>query len=322
MILAFSVLTSLAPLWLTLALAVDLVRKLGSRLPLVTTRLVLFGMFYTAAELVGLLALSWVWVSTRDHDVRLERTYRVQSGWAYALYRSALFLFDLRVEVRGSECARPGPVIVLMRHASILDTLLPTVLIARAHDLRLRFVLKRELLNLPCLDVAGNRLPNCFVGRDGEDSEREIAKVRALSEGLSSRDGLLIYPEGTRFSRPKLERARSRLELSDPARFARYRDVTSVLPIKKGGVLTMLEQAATADLVIAAHRGLTGFAELGDLWRGGFVGARAEVRMWRIPRAAIPDGAEERLAFLDREWQKVEQFAAGGSAPDEPRGLA
>ena len=51
------------------------------------------------------------------------------------------------------------------------------VFYAIPHQVRLRYVLKRELLLDPCLDIVGNRLPNCFVARSGADAQADIDKV-------------------------------------------------------------------------------------------------------------------------------------------------
>ena len=68
----------------------------------------------------------------------------------------------------------PGPVIVMIRHASILDNLLPSVFVAWPHKVRLRYLLKRELLSDPGLDIGGKRLPNYFVRRGtGAEIERQ-----------------------------------------------------------------------------------------------------------------------------------------------------
>ena len=108
-----------------------------------------------------------------------------------------------------------GPVIVMMRHASIVDNLLPAGLVSLPHRIRLRYVLKKELLWDPVLDIGGQRLPNVFVRREG-DSATEITRIRRLAIGLTERDGVLIYPEGTRFTAKKRDQAIRRLERTDP----------------------------------------------------------------------------------------------------------
>ncbi|MGB3051137.1 MAG: hypothetical protein WBB42_09060 [Polyangiales bacterium] len=56
--------------------------------------------------------------------------------------------------------ALPGPTILLMRYASILDTLLTSVYLQGPTQWRVRYILKQELLFDPCLDIVGNALPN------------------------------------------------------------------------------------------------------------------------------------------------------------------
>jgi 1-acyl-sn-glycerol-3-phosphate acyltransferase len=97
-------------------------------------------------------------------------------------------------------------VIVLMRHASLADSLLPAVLLG-TRGLRLRYVLKRELLWDPCLDVVGQRLPNAFIRRGSGESDAEIDAIRALGRDLGDDEGVLIYPEGA--SPPQTNGARA-----------------------------------------------------------------------------------------------------------------
>jgi 1-acyl-sn-glycerol-3-phosphate acyltransferase len=296
------------------ALVVDLVRRVASGRRPVALRLVAVGWAYLLAESAGLVALAAIWLTAgRPGPARarrlLERTYTVQRWWARSLFRAVTAAFGLRWSVRGAEHVPPGPVIVLMRHASIVDTLVPSVFVAAPHGLRLRYVLKRELLRDPCLDVAGNRLPNCFVDRGGERSAEEVARVRALADGLGPRDGVLIYPEGTRFSRDRLARVLGRMRRSDPARAERFAALRCVLPPRRGGTLALLDAAPEADLVVCVHHGLDGLARIGDVWGGSLVGRRIEVSFRRIRRDQVPAGPE-RIDWLDEEWQALDEWVA------------
>ena len=81
-------------------------------------------------------------------------------------------------------------------------------------------MLKRELLSEPCLDIAGQRLPNYFVRRDtGEEVERE--RIGQLARDMGSDDGFLLYPEGTRFTAERRQRALEKIAERDPQRAAR-----------------------------------------------------------------------------------------------------
>jgi 1-acyl-sn-glycerol-3-phosphate acyltransferase len=306
MVALFVALWALAPFLLPIALAVDVLRRLARGIPFTTTRLLGFALFYTASEMVGMAALALGPVLAHDGEALLEQTYRVQAAWAGALLAAARSLFGLTFEVEGLEALTPGPLVIFMRHASIVDTLLPTVLLARPTRMRLRFVLKRELLALPCLDIAGLRLPNCFVARGGEGSEGEIARVRALAEGMGERDGVLIYPEGTRFSEAKRDKALERLRERDPSRFARVAGLRHLLPTRPGGPVALLD--AGTDVVTVAHAGLEAFAELVDVWRGRMVGRRVVISLRRWPKNAIPEGLEQRLAWLDERWGEMDAW--------------
>lgn len=298
-----------APVALPLALLVDLVRYLSAGVPFTTTRLYAFGLFYTACELAGMLALLIAPLFTgRDPERALAVTYKIQAEWAGSLLAAAERLFGLHITVDGLDELDGGPLLLFMRHASIVDTLLPTVVLAKPKKLRLRFVLKRELLALPCLDIAGHRLPNCFVARGGEDTEREVERVRELTRGLGRHDGVIIYPEGTRFTSQKLERALAKLAESAPERSARVGSLRHVLPVRAGGPLALLDGYTPCDLVFVAHAGLESFAELIDVWRGRMVGAHVRISLRRVSRDEIDASGEDRLAWLDREWAKLDDW--------------
>lgn len=303
------------PALLALALAVDLVRWAVTRRPWMASRLVVFLACYLSAEVVGIAALGAVWLGAGVGGGRaarlLDGTYAIQRAWAGALFLAVGAIFSLRFEVTGDALAVPGPVLVLVRHTSIIDTLLPTAFLSSRHGLRLRFVLKRELLADPCLDVAGLRLPNHFVARSSEERASDLDGVRALAVGLSVREGVLIYPEGTRFTEARRARALAALQQSSPERYAQAAALTTVLPPKVGGVLALLEGSPESDVVVMAHTGLEGFARVSDIWRGAMVRRTVRVACWRIARGEVPREREARGAWLMREWARVDAWVRG-----------
>ena len=109
---------------------------------------------------------------------------------------------------------------------------------------RLRYVLKRELLWDPCLDIVGHRLPNCFIERGAKISAPEIERIRGLAQDLGPTDGVLIYPEGTRFTPERREAVLARIEArGDTALLERARALQNVLPPRLGGSLALLEES-------------------------------------------------------------------------------
>jgi len=304
----------LLPVLLVVAALVDAVRALSRKTPWIAVRIVLFGELYLLLEVIGLASLFGVWLGTlplgRARSERLlAATYAVQRLWASSLFIAVKRLFGLSLEVEGESVLEPGPLVLFVRHASVIDTLLPTVLVSARFGTRLRFVLKRELLVDPCLDVAGSRLPNVFVRRSGED-DRDIEAVAELARGLGPKDGVLIFPEGTRFTPDKQRRALQRLREKSPELYELARSLTHVLPPRLGGALALLESATEADLVFFAHVGLDGFASVTDIFRYALSRRVVRVKLWRIPRQAVPDSRQARTEFLLKEWQKLDDWVA------------
>jgi 1-acyl-sn-glycerol-3-phosphate acyltransferase len=310
LVLGLVLVTALLPVLLLAGLVTDGARRVASGTPPTATRLVLFLWVYLAAEVGGLLALAALWLASlgdRREGWLRESTWRLQQRWAGALFGAARGLFGIEVEVSGDGEVEPGPLLVLVRHASIVDTLLPANLIAGPHGIHLRYVLKRELLADPCLDVAGRRLPNYFVRR-GTGEAREVERVRELARGLGTEDGVLIYPEGTRFTPARRERAIARIAERDPVRAARAERLRHLLPPRLGGVVALLEGAPDADVLVLAHHGLEGLRSVGDIWRGGLVRLVLRVRIARVARAEVPADAAGRADWLHGVWEDVDDW--------------
>ncbi|MDX1385136.1 MAG: 1-acyl-sn-glycerol-3-phosphate acyltransferase, partial [Thermoanaerobaculia bacterium] len=259
------------PLALAASLAVDAFR----RRRWARTRCVLFLFWVTSCDMVGLAAAFANWLLagpwflfSAERSLRLNRGLQV--WWAGALCAGGrrIFAIDLRVESRPP--AQNGGAIVLARHCSLADTVLPIALLPRLHW---RYVLKRELLVHPCLDIVGQRLPTAFVRRGGGGDAAEIERVAALGRGLGSKDAAMIFPEGTRFTPERRRRILDRLrQEGDAARLAEAEALGAVLPLRPGGVTALLEAAPDADILILSHTGLEDAARLGDVWRGRLVG--------------------------------------------------
>lgn len=315
-----------APLWLPLLLAVDAVR----RRRLASLRVGLFVMAYLACETAGIAASFALWLrqlAVREAPaVWMERNFRLQCWWAGRIWAAARRIYRLELEVETEGDMSRGPLLLFLRHASLGDTLLGALLFSRPHGLRLRYVLKRELLIDPCLDIVGARLPNVFVRRDGMDSPGEIRAVADLARDLGESDGVLMYPEGTRFTREKQRRLVERLkEKGDTALAVRAERMHNVLPPRPGGPLALLKAAPDADVVLCMHQGFESAGTLRDLWNGGLTGSRIHVRCVRLSppwkRGASPSApprstrawpgargpADPALWLLDR-WDEVDAF--------------
>ena len=306
--LAFAIVTALLPLILVASFLIDLARSLLAGKPFMATRILAFGWLYLLGEVWGLLVLGTTALLPKDRAI--EATYRLQNRWASWNFRAVRFIFGLDFVADGQQSAAPGPVILLSRHASLIDTLLPSWFVSRQLGIRVRYVLKKELLLDPALDVAGNRLPNHFVDRGAMDNERDLEAIHELGSDLSEDEAVLIYPEGTRFSERKRERYLRRFARRTGIVADIASNLKNVLPPRPGGTLALLE-GSTADVVVLAHRGLEGFARVKDMWKGGIVGSRIDVVFRRIARAEIPEGRAARVTWLFETWREIDVWVGG-----------
>lgn len=289
--MAALVLAGTAPLWAPIAAGFD--AALGRRWA--TLRALAFATAYAWAEVYGLACAVWIGADPAAN-------YALQRRWAGALWRAAVWLYALDVRIEGEEHATPGPVLVLPRHTSLADTMLPIVVLGA---MRPRYVLKRELQWDPCLDVVGNRVPNAFVQRSG-DTAHALAQVGALADGLGAGDAIVLYPEGTRFSPERQRRALQRLTEPRRTRCAAWQHV---LPPHAGGVLAVLARRRI-DVVFCAHRGFEPAANARALLDGAMTGRRVSVALWRVPAAQIPMDRAEQAEWLDAAWAEMERRVA------------
>lgn len=251
------------------------------------------------AWLVGLLM-------GRERERRLD--FRFEAWWAGVLWRAATWLFGMNVVVEGGDALGGGPLVFMARHASLLDVLLPVIFLSGHYGLALRYVAKRELLWDPFIDIVGHRVPSVFVRRDGRDHAREIQLVDELASDLGRHDGVVIFPEGTRFTEAKRRRILAKLEGTDEAAFAHASRLKNLLPPHTGGPLGVLECAKGADVIFCAHTGLEGANHLRDLRAGSLIGATVYVRFWRVPAAEVPSDPTARLVWLRAWWERLDAW--------------
>ncbi len=301
---------ALLPLWLPVMAVLDIAgpqRALGTRL-----RLTAMVLTYLNCEVLGLVGAGSIWLWTLAGRLTGPAGYVaahavLQRWWTSLLFSAGRRLLGLRVQVQGGELAQAGPFLLLVRHSSAADTLIAAAVVANPHKIVLRYVLKRELMVDPCLDVVGQRLPNAFVLRGGRRSADEVAAVAGLARDLDAHSAVLIYPESTRFSQEKRTlaiqalRAKGRDELADLAQA-----MPAVLPPKTAGVLALMDAAPGTDVVFLDHAGLELEGGLAALWRGELMGRTLRVRLRRIAAAEIPP--TQRELWLYQQWRACDAF--------------
>lgn len=254
---------------------------------------------FLAHEWAGLARFFWA-VVRYPKSQRIERYREIQFWWAQRLFDMGKRLYRLEIEISGEEALQGNCALVLCRHSSMGDTVLPLLFFGKARQEGLRYVLKQELRYLPCLDIGGHGLPNVFVDRSGSDSAKAVGEVSDLIATAGSDESVLIYPEGTRFTRKKHQALRQKYPNLSP-QLDRW---PGLLPPRLGGVLGMLEANPGKDLVFLAHAGFEGSADIHDLLGGGWLGQRVKLHFWRIPFDQLP--TENVQEFLFAEWDTMQ----------------
>ncbi len=292
--LATAVLLLAAPLLIVASLVLSFTRRYRS-LP----HALAFAYTFLFYEWSGVLRLSWVWVRYRNSALWLDKNYEVQRWWAGALLGAGKRIFRLRIEVTGEDAIFGPSAILICRHASIGDNVLPLLFFGVPRDEPLRYILKQELKMLPTLDIGAHRLPCLFVDRSGADSEGAVASVKALVSTATDTESIMVYPEGTRFSPEKQARLAQKPELAEQVQ--RW---PSLLPPRLGGVQGMLDVNPGKDVAFLCHSGFEGSANLEDLMNGGWLDQLVRIHFWRVPYAEVPD---DKAQFVFDQWDVMQQ---------------
>lgn len=301
LVVAALALLVLLPIWLPVAIVIDVVR---GRLRLPIARLLLFALGWAWLETTGVVIAFGLWLTGQRNNG--EAHYRLQTWWAANVLGVLRATTGIKVTVEQVDQLRPGPAVLLCRHASLADSLVSAWVITTLAGMHPRYVLKRELLVDPCLDIVGNRLPNHFLDRQAADSQIELDALARLSSGMTERDITVIFPEGTRSSPRKRERAMQKLGERDPARAERLGPLQHLLPPRPAGSAAVIAGAPDADIVIGWHVGFDGLDTFGGILRHlSHKPPAVRFRARRIARADVPSGAAF-TEWLDTMWLRAD----------------
>ncbi len=290
---------------------------------------------YLAAECFGLIWATALWVR-KGVDRRMtadeyqEANYALLArmlGWLYAAGESLSGLRILPPTAPGAlRSADPpaavpapvapvapelpaGPLLVLSRHGGPGDSfLLVHALLVHGHR-RPRIVLKDTLAFNPLIDVVLGRVPHCFVRPDPDDGEGVAAEIGRLASVMRPSDALLVFPEGGNFTPRRRSRAIARLRrrgLRESAK--RAQRLRYVLPPRPAGVFAAIDAMPGADVVFVAHTGLDHMLSFADVWHGIPLVEPVEVTWWTVPPQQIPGGTDDRLRWLQDNWDKVDEW--------------
>jgi 1-acyl-sn-glycerol-3-phosphate acyltransferase len=280
--------------------------------PLLWTRFYIMIGLIIFGQTFGLLLLLGCWIGS-GFGYNFERNNRwslaCEGYWSDWNVRAQSWIYGIKYHVEGSDVLRNGPTLLLVRHTSINDTILPIGLITYPHKVRLRIVLKAELIYAAIVDAVGHRMPVAFIRRTGS-TRKELDAIRLAATDMHSEETVMIFPEGTRFTDAKRRALMEKIADRDTKLAQRAQELTHVLPLRLGGTNALIEAAPTADIVICAHTGYENTEQLKDFANGGLYRADVRVKFWRIPASNVPRDLDERAEFFHQEWRKVNEFVA------------
>jgi 1-acyl-sn-glycerol-3-phosphate acyltransferase len=306
LILGALILTVAIPVWLPLVLVIDACR-LKWRFPL--ARLLSFAVCWVWLETSGVICSALLWITGQSKN--LPKHYALQRWWADRLLRALKATCGFSVEVENIDALQPGPVLLFARHASLADSLVSAYVVTTLAQMNPRYVLKRELLADPCLDVVGQRLPNHFLDRQATDSTPELLALEELVRGIDESTVGIIFPEGTRANKKKRDRALEKIAVVDAERAQRLQGMKHLLPPRPAGAAAMLRGCPSADVVFAWHVGFEGLDTFGGILRG--ISSRMppiRFHLRRVERLAVPLTSQvdtnEMTKWLDSEWMRMD----------------
>jgi 1-acyl-sn-glycerol-3-phosphate acyltransferase len=280
----------------------------GRRRP---ARFAAFTVTYLGAEISGLCAAARL--DPRDEDAHQAVLHRLLGR----LFRRARREFALEVAPLEPGFELPdGPLLVFSRHAGPGDSFL-LVYALLAAGRRPRVVLTERLELDPLIDIVLHRTPNCFVGRGPERRAAAVERIGTLAGQLGEHDALLLFPEGGNFTTARRSRLIARLRsLRDWRRLPVARSLEHVLPARPTGVFAAVDAAPPGTrIVFVAHTGLDRLESVADVWHAVPLDFPVRAAWWAVPVERVPGGEQERIAWLEREWARVDAWIERRAEP-------
>jgi 1-acyl-sn-glycerol-3-phosphate acyltransferase len=303
----FFVVLMLTPVVLPLMAITDLV----TRAPMRRSRIWLLYLSILFNEGLG----SWIAIAMTvfhlrrlDGELAQERFHRLMIWWGERHIVSLRRFAGLRWVVENPEEVVRANAIVLSRHASHADAILPVLLFGSVGGHHLRYTLKDDLQWAPAMDIVGNRLPHVFVDRSPAPDSPLTDQIRELARGVDDDTVTVIFPEGTFYTPERLDRAANRIAETRPDLEAAVRSLQYLLPPRPAGTHALLEGAPSADLVLVAHEGMEGFGDLAAIRANIPLADPVRVRLWRIARNDVPDDEDDFVTWLMDRWIEMDQW--------------
>ncbi len=291
----------LSPIVFPILLLID-VFTAPRRLPL--TRLGAMALAFAFHE--WLAVALYIRANTYSADDRFEIMREAMGTWASSLLRWFGITLGAEVDWGDFDTMPSGNPLIIARHASNVDAIIPAILFASYLKRPAHHVLKEELRWAPSMDLFGPPLGNYFVSR-GKDTQAELRQLERLTELVRPEGSLVIFPEGTFATAEKRKKIRASLEQKGQHTAVALTDeLKSLLPPKPAGVLTLLNARPDATPIVLAHRGLDNVASFRGLWSSIPLTDPVVVRWW--PTAPAPSDPADRVRWLQDEWRRADRW--------------
>lgn len=307
------------PIAVVAGLAFDLVRALRGTRRLSMTRSVVLIAALIVVDLVAFIGVIAIFVVSAfgPRQARDVRFHRIMARWTSTIVSVVGALVPMEFDMAQIERVPLQNAIVIARHRSLLDAVLPAVILARA-GLLARYTLKEDLRWEPNIDLVGHAIPHRFITRAPQNLDVELERIRELGAYIDEHSAGVIFPEGTFFTEKRKRQIVASLERRDPGHADAARSMNYLLPPRPGGTLALLDGAPRADVVILGHVGFEPFGSIPEIFRN--TGGRHIVRVcgWRIPRSEVPEGREDRIDWLFDRWVELDRWIDSQHRPDAP----
>ncbi len=318
---------TLGPPLLVIALVVDvLTRTKGMR----RSRTVALISVLFIVDLIGRLLVLGAWLIS-PLGLRVERPASqaryawIMTWWTTNLVRTISRFVPLPLDLSElDESLLDGNAIVVGRHRSLLDAVIPAMLFGQ-RGLQVLYTLKKDLLWEPNIDIVGHRMGHVFVNRAPTDLRAELEPIRDLGARLDHSSIGVIFPEGTFFNPKRKARAIRTLKERDPAHVEAAENMQFLLPPRPAGTLALLEGAPDADVIVLGHVGFEPFGTIKQILANIGNEHGVVIRAWRFARNTIPTDPTAQIDWLYERWTEMDQWIAshhplnaGTTAPAVP----
>lgn len=271
-----------------------------------TARLLLvFAAFLALFEIAALPGTTPGRVGGREQAVALF------SRLSRRLYGPGLALACMRLEGAEPPPAIDGrPVIVLARHAGVLNAPLVVYLISRDLHRLPRAVAKASAAPTVGLRRLYTAIGVKFYNFGGEGRAAASLCLRRMARTATADDALLLFPEGTNYTSARRNRAIAALRAEGNHELATSATgLTHMLHPQPGGAWLLAANAPTADVLVLAHTGLEDLiAFSGQIGYPLLPDGIVHTAWWHTPAAQVPRDRDGFQHWLVGEWQRADAW--------------